>query len=243
MPGARRITYSPLGLGLEGLAANRRDVVVDRLCCGGLEFIEKLNPSLRGGLPGTVLGNGSDPALSPAGRLARVVSDYQGCGCDALLVRPTLLGRDQVVYREAHPGTIVSTAWSPDNRLAVLVGTISASGALNRAEILIDPGTPRVRRIDPGGSVVLESGIWFGPRGELSYQLTGRVVIQPAAGQPRSFLLNTWNATCWLPNDTIFAVSFLNDAVGTLDPRTGAITPLGRFGQSDLFVLDCPAGG
>jgi hypothetical protein len=67
-------------------------------------------------------------------------------------------------------------------------------------------------------------------------------MIYSPGGQSRSFLLGNWNATCWLPNDKIFTVSFLNGALGTLDPHTGAITTLGHFGHSDLFVLDCPAG-
>jgi hypothetical protein len=238
---AQRLTYSPVGLGLDGLAANRASVVVNRTCCGGMDFIEKLNLSRRGGLPGTVLGPGTDPAVSPAGRLARVVSGYQGCRCDAVLVRPGLLGPDQVAFREPHPGTVVSDVWSPSGQLALLVGTMSATGTLNQPQILIDPGTPRERRIDPGSSIVLGSGIWFGPHDELSYQVNGRVVIQPPSGGPRSFLLNTWNATCWLPNGTIFTVSFLNNALGTLNPSTGAIRTVGHFGHSDLFVLDCPA--
>ena len=240
---AQRLTYSPIGLGLDGLAANRSTVVLDRLCCGGLEFLEKLDPSRHGGLPGTVLGAGTDPALSAAGRLARAVSDYQGCGCDALLVRASLLGADQVIYRIRHPGTIVTIAWSPDGRLAVLVGTKGTGGAINHPQILVEPGTSHQRRIDPGPSVVLTSGVWFGPHGELSFQTNGRVVIYSATGQSRSFLLGDWNATCWLPDDKIFAVSFLNGALGTLDPRTGAISALGHFGHSDLFVLDCPAAG
>jgi hypothetical protein len=238
---AQRMTYSPIGLGLDGLAANRNTVVVDRLCCGGLEFVEKLDPSRHGGLPGTVLGAGTDPALSAGGRLARAVSDYRGCGCDALLVRRSLSGADQVVYRIRHPATIVTIAWSPDGRLAVLVGTKGSGGAINRPQILVDPGTARQRRIDPGSSIVLTSGVWFGPRNELSYQTERRVVIYSADGQSRSFLLGMWNATCWLQNDKIFTVSFLNGSLGTLDPRTGAISTLGHFGHSDLFFLDCPA--
>jgi hypothetical protein len=240
---AKRITYSPIGLGLDGLAANRSNVVVDRLCCGGLEFVELLNLSRQGGLPGSFLANGTDPALSASGRLARAVSGYQGCQCDALVVRSSLQGADQVAYRVPHPGTIVTVAWSPAGRLAVLVGTMGKAGAINHPHILVDPGTAHQRRIDTGSSIVLTSGVWFGPRDELSYQTNGRVVIQSASGQSRSFLLNSWNATCWLPDDKIFTVSFLNGAVGTLDPSTGAITTVGHFGHSDLFVLDCPATG
>jgi hypothetical protein len=240
---AQRLTYSPIGLGLDGLAANRDTVVVDRLCCGGLEFVEKLDPRRHGGLPGTVLATGTDPALSAAGRLARAVSDYRGCGCDALLMRPSLLGSDRVVYQIAHPGTIVTIAWSPDGRIAVLIGTRGQGGAINRPQILIDPGTAHQRRIDPGPSLVLTSGVWFGPRNELSYQANGRVVIYSASGSSRSFLLGSWNATCWLQNDKIFTVSFLHGALGTLDPRTGAVRTVGHFGHSDLFVLDCPAAG
>ncbi len=242
LPHAHRVTYSPTGLGLQGLAADARDVVVDRICCGGLEFLERLNPAAAGGLPGTVLAPGTDPALAPDGRFAHVQSDYRGCGCDALLVRTSLLGADRVAYQVAHPRTIIDAVWSPQGRLAIMVGTSLKDGAIGHAVILVDPDSAHQRLIDPGSTWVLESGIWFGPRGELSYELTGRVVIQPATGPPRSFLLNDWHAGCWLQNGTILVVDSLAAALGRLDPTTGAITTIGHYGSSTTaVVLDCPA--
>jgi hypothetical protein len=244
LPQARRITYSPLGLGVQGLAADHRDVVLDRLCCHGLEFLEQLNLERRGGLPGSVLGSGTDPGLSSDGRLARVVTGYDGCRCDALVVRPSLLGPDRVVYRDPHPGTIITDAWGPGDRLAVIVGTTRRDGTFADPEILIDPGTTHRRTIKPGSSLELTSGVWFGPRGEFSYELTGRVVIQPPTGGSRSFLLTDfWHAFCWLPNGKIFTASYLDGALGMLDPGTGAITTVGHYASSSLlFVLDCPEG-
>ncbi len=36
----QRVTYSPVGLGIQGLGANQHDVALQRICCGGLMFIE-----------------------------------------------------------------------------------------------------------------------------------------------------------------------------------------------------------
>ena len=76
---ARRLTYSPVGLGIDGLGANERDVAVQRICCGGLMFVEQLNLARHGGLPGTVLGSGGGAGLAPEGQFAHIVPDYPGC--------------------------------------------------------------------------------------------------------------------------------------------------------------------
>jgi hypothetical protein len=238
----RRLTYSPNDAGLQGLAADAHAVVVDRLCCFGLEFLEQLNLDVPGGLPGTMLTPGTDPALAVDGSLAYARSDYQGCACDALLVRPSLLGRDRVVYRERHPGTIVNVVWSRQKRLAIIVGTLRRDGSINHPLILVDPGTPGQQTINPGPTWVLGSSIWFGPNGELSYQLPGKVVIRPPSGSPRTFLLNNWDAECWLQDGRIFMTDALDGAIGTLDPTTGAISTIGHFGHLNaVFVFDCPA--
>jgi hypothetical protein len=239
----RRITYSPLALGLLGFAANAQQAVVQRRCCGGLQFLEKLNLNLRGGLPGTVIGPGTSPALARDGRLAYVVAGYHGCACDALLVRRGLRGADRLVYREPHPGSILANVWSRDGRLALLLGTTGSDGLITKRQLVLDPGSAHERRIQVP-SLVLESGIWFGPHDELSYQPTGRVVIQQPTGASRSFLLGNWNVGCWLASGRIIAWSFDPNRLGLLDPSTGKIAPVGRFApSSDLFVLDCPAGG
>jgi hypothetical protein len=239
---AKRLTYSPVGLGIQGLVANQRDVLIQRICCDNLNFIELLNLARRGGLPGTVVGTGNVLAIAPDGRFAYVVPDYRGCGCDALLVRPSLLGPDRLVYREAHPGTILAGAWSPSNRLAILVGNNGLT--VTNAEIVFDPGTSAQRTIQPGGTINVESGLWWGPRGELSYDLSGstpRVVIRLPSGETRSFLLNASEVpTCWLPNDTIFTYYGSKGALGTMDPRSGAVTTIGHFSNSMwIFVFDC----
>ncbi len=78
-----------------------------------------------------------------------------------------------------------------------------------------------------------------GPLSE-SERLSPRAVIRSASGQVRSFLTGDWHPTCWLRNDTIFAVNLLKSTLGTLNPGTGAITTIGRFPSSaSLFVLDC----
>ena len=77
----------------------------------------------------------------------------------------------------------------------------------------------------PGGHRTLfplldvQSGVWWGPHGELSYEAFGpRLVVRYPSGQIRSFLLGDWHATCWLPNDTIFAVNLSKDTLGMLSP-------------------------
>jgi hypothetical protein len=241
---ARRITFSPLGLGIQSLAANRSEAVIERTCCGLLHFVDKLDFARRGGLPGTMIGAGTNPALAADGRLARVVPGYQGCSCDALVVRPSLLGRDRLQYTIAHPGTIAAVAWSPTGQLGVVIGTMLSSGAIGRPAILLDPGTSRQRRIDPGPKWQLTSGFWFGPGGQLSWQLQSNAVeIRSPAGQVTSVpVLGSWQVTCWLPNGTLFAISPLNhNAIGTLDPRTGTVTTVGRATPSAaVFTLDCP---
>lgn len=239
---AQRITYSPVGLGIQGLGANQRDIAIQRICCGGLMFIERLNLARRGGLPGTVISSGGGAGLAPDGQFAHIVPNYPGCNCDALLVRPSLLGGDRVVYRDPHPGTILGDAWSVDDRLAAMIATTGKGGTFVNTEIVLDPGTSRQQTIKPAAMLDVQSGIWWGPRGELSYEIFGpRVVIRSPAGQSRSFLLGDWHATCWLHNDTIFTVNLLKSTLGSLNPSTGTITTIGRFPSSAaLFVLDCP---
>jgi hypothetical protein len=235
-----RLTYSPVGLGINGIGVNQRDVVIQRECCGGLMYFEALNLARRGGLPGTVLGSGTLAGPAPNGQLAYVVPDYQGCRCDALLVRPNLLGPSHVVYRDPHPSQILNTAWSVDSQLAAVTATNGPTG-FSHIAIVLYPGTARQQIIQPGPMLSVQSGIWFGPRGELSYELLGRLVIRAGSGQTRSFLLGGWNAACWLPNDTIFTVNGLKSALGTLNPTTGTITTIGHFQSSAaLFVFDCP---
>ena len=77
---AKRLTYSPVGLGIQGLGANQHDVVIQRICCGGLMFMEQLNLTRRGGLPGTVLGSGGAAGIAPDGQFAHVVQNYPGAG-------------------------------------------------------------------------------------------------------------------------------------------------------------------
>lgn len=237
-----RLTYSPVGLGINGLGANQREVAIQRICCGGLNFLEQLDLSRRGGLPGTMLGSGEDAAIAPDGRFAYVVSNYQSCRCDALLVRPSLLGPARVVYRDPHPGEILSAVWSVEDRLAVMIGRSAADGGVSHTQIVVYPGTAQQRTINPGAMLDIQSGVWWGPRGELSYEIFGpRAVIRSASGQNRSFLTGQWHPTCWLPNDTIFAVNLFKSTVGTLNPATGTVTTIGHFPSSAaLFVLDCP---
>jgi hypothetical protein len=239
---AQRLTYSPVGLGIQGLGANQHDVVIERICCGGLNFMEALNLSRRGGLPGTYVSSGDDGAISPDGQFAHVVQNYPGCDCDVLMVRPTLLGTDRLIYRDRHPGTILSDAWSVDNRLALMVATTGKNGLWTNTEIVLYPGTSQQQTIKPAAMLNVDSGIWWGPRGQLSYEILGpRAVIRSASGQSQSFLLGNWHATCWLHNGTIFTVNLLKSTFGTLNPSTGTITTIGRFPSSaDLFVLDCP---
>jgi hypothetical protein len=237
-----RLTYSPVGLGIQGAGANQRDVVIQRICCGGLMFMEQLNLTRRGGLPGTVVGSGGAAGIAPDGQFAHIVQNYPGCGCDALLVRPTLLGTDRVIYRDRHPGTILADGWSVDNRLAAMIATTGKDGAFDNTEIVLYPGTSQQQTIKPAAMLNVQSGIWWGPRGQLSYEIIGpRVVIRSATGKSQSFLLGNWHATCWLHNDTIFTVNLLTSTFGSLNPNTGTITTIGRFPSSaDLFVLDCP---
>lgn len=239
---AERLTYSPVGLGINGLVANQRDVLIQRICCDNLNFIELLNLARRGGLPGTVVGTGDAVAVASDGRFAHAVPDYQGCRCDALLVRPSLHGSDRVVYRVPHPGQIVSGAWSASNRLAILVGTTTADASVTHSEIVLDPGTSAQRTIHPRVAIAVETGIWWGPRGELSYELSNapRVVIRLPTGQTRSFLAPLTQVTCWLPNDTIFTFNVGKHTFGTMNPGSGAITTIGRYASyADIFVLDC----
>ena len=239
---AERLTYSPVGLGINGLGANEHEVAIQRICCGGLMYIEKLDLNLRGGLPGTVLGVGGAVAFAPDGRFAHVVPNYQGCRCDALLVRPSLLGPDRVIYRLAHPGEIIGDVWSADDRLAAMIGTSTAGGGETNTKFVLYPGTPQQQTINPGATVDVQSGLWFGPQGQLSYEITGpRAVIRSSSGPVRSFLTGNWHPTCWLRNDTIFAVNLFKSTVGELNPATGAISTIGHFPASAaLFVLDCP---
>lgn len=237
-----RLTYSPVGLGINGAGANQHDVVIQRICCGGLNFLEQLDLHRRGGLPGTVLGAGQDAAIAPNGSLAYVFPNYENCRCDALLVRPSLLGPDRVVYRDAHPSQILWDIWSADNRLAAVIGWYKSDGSIAENTILLDPGTAQQRTINPGAALDVQSGLWFGPQGELSYEILGpRAVIRSASGQSRSFLTGDWHPTCWLPNDTIFAVNLLKSTLGTMNPATGTVTTIGRFPSSAaVFILDCP---
>ena len=205
-------------------------------------FMEQLNLTRRGGLPGTVLGSGGAAGIAPDGQFAHIVQNYPGCGCDALLVRPTLLGTDRIIYRDRHPGTILADGWSVDNRLAAMIATTGKDGAFDNTEIVLYPGTSQQQTIKPAAMLNVQSGIWWGPRGQLSYEIIGpRVVIRSATGQSQSFLLGNWHATCWLRNDTIFTVNLLKSTFGSLNPNTGTITTIGRFPSSaDLYVLDCP---
>lgn len=241
---ARRITFSPFGLGIQNLAANRSEAVIERICCGLLHFVDELNFARRSGLPGTMIGAGLNPAIAPDGRFARVVPGYQGCACDALLVRPSLLGADHLQYTIRHPGTIAAVAASPTGQLGVAIGTRRSNGTLAHPAILLDPGSPNQHRIDPGPKWLLTSGFWFGPDGQLSWQLeSGTVVIRSSTGQLRSVpVLGSWQASCWLPNGTLLAFSPANhDAIGTLDPRTGTVTTVGRANASAaVFTFDCP---
>ena len=240
-----RLTYSPVGLGIQALGANQHNVVISRVCCGGLEFMEQLKVDRRGGLPGVVLGSGNAESIAPDGQFAYFVQNYPGCKCDALLVRPSLLGTGRVIYREPHPGMILSAVWSPTNRLAILVGTYKADGTLVNNEVILYPGTAQQRIINPGAMIDAQAGIWWGPHGELSYELTGlqlQLVVRYSSGQTRSFLLGDWHATCWLPNDTIFGVDLLKDSFGMLNPTTGGtFKRIGGFpNDATLYVLDCP---
>jgi hypothetical protein len=241
---ARRITFSPLGLGIQSLAADRSEAVIERICCGLLHFVDTLNFARRGGLPGTMIGAGMDPAIAPDGRFARVVPGYQGCNCDALLVRSSLLGADHLQYTITHPGTIAAVAASPTGQLGVAIGTRRSDGALAHPAILLDPGTSNQRRIDPGPKWLLPSGFWFGPDGQLSWQLeSGALVIRSPTGRLSSVpVLGSWQVSCWFPNGTLLALSPANhDAIGTLDPRTGTVTTVGRANASAaVFTFDCP---
>jgi hypothetical protein len=241
---ARRITFSPLGLGIQSLAANRSEAVIERVCCGLLHFVDKLNFARRGGLPGTMIGAGMNPAIAPDGRFARVVPGYQGCRCDALLVRPTLFGADRLQYTITNPGTIAAVAWSPTGQLGVVIGTKLPDGAISHPAILLDPGTSRQRRVDPGPKWLLPSGFWFGPDGQLSWQLQNNTVVirSPAGGVTSVPVLGSWQVSCWLPNRTLFALSPAgHNAIGTLDPRTGTVTTVGRATSSAaVYTLDCP---
>jgi hypothetical protein len=132
---ARRITFSPLGLGIQNLAADRSEAVIERVCCGLLHFVDELNFARRGGLPGTMIGAGLNPAIAPDGRFARVVPGYQGRRCDGLLVRPSLTGADRLQYTITHPGTIAAVAWSPTGQLGVVIGTKLSDGAISHPAI------------------------------------------------------------------------------------------------------------
>lgn len=262
---AERLTYSPWRFGINGrtalegvnglvangiygLTANRRDVLITRVCCDKLGFIELLNPARHGGLPGTVIGP-IDPsavdAIAPDGRFAHSVPGYRGCQCDALLVRTSLFGRDHVVYRVPHPRRITGASWSASNRLAILVGTPAELNTSTRnPEIVLDPGTSGQHTIEAAGPINLE-GIWWGPRGEISYQVneSPRVVVRQPTGQTRSLLVKNETVSCWLPNDTLFTISLINNDLGTLNPRSGAVTTIGHYPLDNLgsiFVLDCP---
>jgi hypothetical protein len=238
-----RLTYSPLGLGIQGLGANQHDVVISRICCGGLMFMEQLNLDRRGGLPGVVLGRGGAEAIAPDGQFAYIIQNYPGCRCDALFVRPSLRGTSRMIYREAHPGKLLSIVWSAGNRLAAMVGTYKADGSLVSNRIVLYPGTVQQQIINPGAMLDVPSGLWWGPHGELSYEVFGpRLVVRDASGQTRSFLLGDWHATCWLSNDTIFAVNLSKDRLGMLNPAAGStVKTIGGFPNSAaLYVLDCP---
>lgn len=238
---ARRITYSPLGLGIQGLAANRSEAVIERVCCGELHFVDALDFARRGGLPGTMIGAGMNPAVAADGRIARVVPGYRGCACDALVVRSSLSGPDRLQYTIAHPGTIPAVAWSPTGRLAVVT---AVGGDFAHPAILLDPGTPHQQRIDPGPKWMLTSGFWFGPDGQLSWQLQGgAVVIRSAGNQTQTVpVLGSWQVTCWLQDGRLLAFSPLgHDAIGTLDPQTGVVTTVGHANASAaVFTFDCP---
>lgn len=237
-----RLTYSPVGLGINGAGVNQHDVVIQRICCGGLNFLEQLDLSRRGGLPGTVLAAGEDPAIAPNGSFAYAVPNYENCRCDALLVRPSLLGPDHVIYRVPHPGEILSVVWSVEDRLAAMIGKSTAGGGEAHTQIVLYPGTREQQIITPAAMVDIQSGLWWGPHNEISYEITGpQAVIHLASGVNRSFLTGDWHPTCWLPNDTIFTVNVLKSTVGTMNPVTGAVTTVGRFPSSAaVFVLDCP---
>lgn len=238
---AQRITYSPVGLGLQGLAGNSSEVVLDRQCCGGLEFLERADLTRRGGLPGKFVADGTDPAVSSDGRFGYVVSNYENCGCDALLARPNLFGATSVIYKDPHPGTIAWTAISPTGELGIIVGKTQKDNVPSDLQILLDPGGTKQRRIQPDGPLTLTGGLWFGPRGELSFQVNGHVEIVSSSGKTQSVVLSSWQPQCWLPDDEILALSYAGGKVGLLNPRTGGtIKTIGSFStNTNLFVLDC----
>ena len=112
--------------------------------------MEQLNLDRRGGLPGAVLGNGDAAGVSPDGQFAYVIQNYPGCKCDALLVRPSLLGTGRIIYREPHPGMILAAVWSTGSRLAAMIATYKADGTLSNNEIVLYPGTAQQQIINPG---------------------------------------------------------------------------------------------
>lgn len=243
---AQRLTFSPIDIGIVSATANRGEVVLERICCGGLHFLDELNLARPGGLPGTIIGAGTDADIARDGRFERVVSGYQGCACDALVVRPSLFGPDHAQYTIRWPGTIIAAGWSPTGQLSAVVAVLLRSGAVQHPVILLDPGTSRQRRIDPGPKWATDAGYWFGPRGQLSWQLqNGAVMIRSPGGQLRKVpVLGSWEVTCWLPNGTLFATSPFNHGIGTLDPRTGAVTMIGRT-TTDVAIVpfECPLPG
>lgn len=264
---AERLTYSPWRFGINGrtaleginglvangiygLTANRRDVLITRVCCDHLGFIELLDLRRHGGLPGTVVGpldpTGVD-SIAPDGRFAHSVTDYRGCRCDVLLVRPSLFGRDRVVYRVPHPRRITGVSWGASNRLAILVGRPAELDTSTRdPEIVLDPGTSMQHTIQAAGPIDTVDGIWWGPRDEISYQIndSARVVVRQPTGQTRSLLVKDAAVSCWLPNDTLFTISDNKNDLGTLNPRTGAVTTIGHYPLDNvgaIFVLACPS--
>ena len=224
---ARRLTTNGR---LSTISAQPGRVVVADARGSGSDRAETLDLAAKGdALPGRLIDPaGQTPVLSRSGKVAYVVPQYGPNGSDAgtsLFVAPYDGGPKRLRYRARTD--LGSPTWLPGDRLAV-IGDPEAA----KAKVVLDPGTPRQRAVDPGLPRV--SDLQANAAGELYVRNTRRLALLTPTGKRRGAPIDR-RPVGWAPDGRRMLVVDGRE-LGLLDPDSGRVEPL-------LHTDGAPFGG
>lgn len=221
---ARRLTWNGR---VSAISASRGEVVVADARGSGSDRVEFLNLGARDALPGRLIDpRGQAPDLSPSGRLTWSVPRYgpQGGNAGTRVYVSDAGGAGRRIAFES-PRDLFA-GWGPGERLAVLIG--------QGPELLLDPGTPSRRELDPGLPRTLnfetarDGAVWALGR--------GAVAIVPPGGRARR-LRTPWLPLSWAPDGrSILAVR--GRQLGLLSPADGSAREVGRVENGALLTAE-----
>jgi len=214
---ARRLTTNGR---LSTISAQPGRVVVADARGSGSDRTETLDLTAKGdALPGRLIDPaGQTPVLSRSGKVAYVVPQYGENGSDAgtnLFVAPYEGGPKRLLYR-ARSG-LGSPTWLPGDRLAVISDPEAA-----KAKVVLDPGTPRERAVDPGLPRTYD--LQANALGDLFAANARRLALLSPAGKPRGAPIDR-RPLAWAPDGRRVLVVDGRE-LGLLDPDSGRVEPL-----------------